>query len=173
MKQHLREWLGDAVVASDGSLDRKVIADAVFTSPEGLARLESLIHPRVVEVIEERIRAHKQSTNEAADLSAVLILDVPLLVETGLHERCDALVFVETGLETRLSRVADNRDWEPAELERREARQHPVDEKRRVADFVIDNSGDEEASRRAAAETLANLLSSRTESKQREKNRRD
>ncbi|MFM8698844.1 MAG: dephospho-CoA kinase, partial [Phycisphaerales bacterium] len=71
-----------------------------------------------------------------------LVIDAPLLLEAGLRDACDTVIFVDCPLETRQSRVAATRGWTPAELTRREAAQWPLDRKRSLADHVICNDGD-------------------------------
>src|SRR5204863_335322 len=70
------------------------------------------------------------------------VWDIPLLFEVGLHARCDALVFVDAPREQRLARVKATRGWDENELVRREKLQHPLDNKRRMSNYIIQNTAD-------------------------------
>ncbi len=130
---------GSAVIGADGEVDRKALAKIVFApppdGPRELAELERLTHPE----IRRRIEAETQQL--AAQGFPAAILDAPVLLKAGWEKFCDALIFVDTPLEQRKAR-AKVRGWSDAELARREAAQEPIAEKRRRADFTLDNSGD-------------------------------
>ena len=117
-----------------GRPDRPAIARAVFGDEARLERLNRLIHPAVRERIAAEIDA-------AGDVPAVVV-DAPLLVEGDLDRIADTLVFVAAAEEVRAARAAANRGWDLDEVAEREARQAPLDEKRRRADHVIENDGD-------------------------------
>lgn len=130
--------LGPEVRGPGGALDRAAIARAVFGDRARLARLEGIVHPRVMAEIGaeiERARAPEGGTRR------VIVLDAPLLAEAGGMGLCDERLFVDAPREVRERRAAE-RGWAPGELERREARQRGLAEKRSEATFVIDNGGD-------------------------------
>lgn len=97
-------------------------------------QLEVILHPAVRRETERRI----QTVPHDAD---VIILDAALLLEAGWAPRCDSLIFVDTPLAVRRSRVLASRNWAPEELERRESAQWSVDRKKSHAEFIVDNSG--------------------------------
>ena len=130
----LVSWWGAEVLDAQGRVDRAVVADRVFADRAELDRLEKLLHPRV-EVMRQA------AFDEASDSVPALVIDAPLLLEAGLASACDMIVFVEAPLELRLQRVADSRNWDEAEVSRREARQMPLDEKRSMAHHVVSNHG--------------------------------
>lgn len=133
----LADWWGDRVLDGAGGINRRVVGALIFDDASAKARLEALIHPRVHA---ERRRLHDLY---AADPSVVAIVeDTPLLLEAGLAERCDALVFVDAPLERREARVMANRGWAAGELARREARQASLDIKRAKADYSVRNDAD-------------------------------
>jgi dephospho-CoA kinase len=148
----LRDWLGDAAFHSDGRVNRKAVGGLVFGNPENIARLNGLIHPRVAALRDGLMKTY-------LDDSAVLAIvwDSPLLVETGLHADCDAVVFINVPREIRLQRVREKRGWTAEELERREKLQFPLDKKAQVADYCLDNSGDEASSLRQVQRVLSQL----------------
>jgi dephospho-CoA kinase len=138
VKRALREWLGEGVFAADGSVVRKAVAKLVFNSPEQISKLNGLIHPRVGAL-------RQQMTVEAMGRPEVrgVVWDIPLLFEIGLEQECDAVVFVDAPVEVREQRLREKRGWGREELARREKLQIPLDKKAEVADYCIDNSGNE------------------------------
>lgn len=141
VRQTLLDWWGTAVFKSDGSVDRKAIAARVFTDESERLKLENLIHP-LVNAHRDRLMDEAQ----ADDRVTAFVWDTPLLVETGLHRLCDAVIFVDTPLETRLERVK-KRGWDAQELSRREKSQLPLDKKRKVSDHCVSNAADADTAR--------------------------
>ena len=131
----LRERWGDGVILSDGETDRTKIGRIVFADPAERAWLESIVHPMVLE-------RRKASFAAAPPGVPALVMDAPLILEAGLDADCDHLVFIECPLLVREQRVSQMRGWDEGELRRREAAQHPLEEKRLRADFMISNGGD-------------------------------
>lgn len=138
VQQAVRERWGDGVFAPDGSVDRKAIARLVFAPPpEGtqeLRYLESITHPRIDQQIHQRIRQLSR------DRVRAVILDAPVLLEAGWARHCDRIVFVDVPREERVRRAA-SRGWTECQFAARESAQLPLAEKQKVADEVIDNSG--------------------------------
>jgi dephospho-CoA kinase len=130
---------GQSVIGPDGEIDRKSLAKIVFApppdGPRELAELERITHPEI------RSRLRAEIGELASCGTKVVILDAPVLLKAGWNTFCDALVFVDAPLDQRQAR-ATTRGWSVEEFARREASQTPVEEKRRLADFVVDNSGD-------------------------------
>lgn len=131
----LKQWWGDGILDSTGMVDRSRVAAIVFNDPAERRRLEGLTHPW----IERRRRAIFAA---APPGTKALVIDAPLLLEVGLDRECDAVIFVEADQAARLARVRQSRGWDERELNRREAAQLPLDEKRRRADDIIVNTGD-------------------------------
>lgn len=130
-------WWGPRILTPDGQIDRREVARIVFTDPEELKRLEAMIHPRVHE------RRDQLKQQALADAKTVAVVeDCPLLLEQGIDEQCDALIFVDVDFQTRLARV-QSRGWDAEELARRDKSQTPLDIKRQRADYVISNDADE------------------------------
>jgi len=137
--QVLEQWWGDSVRSADGCIDRQAVGRIVFEDKTQLARLEALIHPRV-HAHRHRLRAQYRQDQAIK----AIVEDCPLLLESGLGEDCDVLVFVDTPRAIRLKRVAAQRGWTPEELDRREKNQMPLDMKRKRADYVVENDADVE-----------------------------
>lgn len=128
------------------ALDRAALGAIVFGDPEAKQDLEAMLHPRIRERLGQALRA-------ALDAGDRVVLDVPLLFESGWDDECDRIVFVDTTRATRLQRAA-GRGWDDEELARREATQLPIDEKRSRSDAAVPNDGDEEETRSAVTKLL-------------------
>lgn len=144
------EVFGDGVLAADGSLDRPALAAVVFSDPAARAQLDAIVHPLV------RDRAVQLAAAAPAD--AVLVNDVPLLVETGQAGSYDLVLVVEAELDTRLARLVE-RGLPDADARARIAAQATDDERRAVADVVLDNTG----SREQLAEQVGRFWAERVE----------
>ncbi len=131
----LVQWWGREILDPQRQIDRRAVAKIVFTRPAERKRLESLVHPWI-----EKRRLAMFAT--APNAAPALVIDAPLLVEAGIDEQCDAVVFVDADRSTRLNRLAQNRGWSDQELNQREESQLPLDAKRTRADYVVDNDGD-------------------------------
>jgi len=153
IKNSLRAWLGPTIFAADGSVDRKTLGRRVFADEATRQKLNALIHPRVAERRDLLMKDYGSDPKVRA-----VIWDSPLLVETGLHRECDAVVFVDTPRELRELRVQKTRGWSKDELAAREKSQFPLDKKAEIADYYIDNSGDEVASLDQVRRVLSQLL---------------
>jgi dephospho-CoA kinase len=123
---------GPGVLAADGSLDRPALAAVVFADPEARRRLDGIVHPLV--------RARATSVAAAAPPSAVLVNDVPLLVETGQAGAYDLVLVVEADPETRVARLVQ-RGLTAEDARARMAAQATDEQRRAVADVVLDNGG--------------------------------
>lgn len=126
---------GPAVIASDGSLDRAALAEVVFADDEARAALEAIVHPEVRLRIAEAVSAH-------ADTDDVVVVDSPLLIETGEHERFEVVVVVTASIAERLARL-EARGMSEGDVRARVAAQMPLEEKAALADEVLDNDGSE------------------------------
>jgi dephospho-CoA kinase len=153
VRETIRNWWGEAVFAADGKVNRRAVAERVFASPEERTRLEGLLHPLVA-------AARDREMAKAAGDKKVLafVWDTPLLFEAGLSRQCDAIVFIDTDLDQRLSRVAITRGWNEEELHRRENFQWGLDKKRSFSDYVLRNDSNPDEFRRLIGETLSQVL---------------
>lgn len=134
VREILLSWWGTAILDHTGAIDRGRVAAIVFADPAERRRLEGLTHPW----IEARRRA---LFADAPPETPALVIDAPLLIEAGLDRACDAVIFVDAPRDVRLERVRRSRDWDDAELARREDSQLPLDAKRSRADHVVRNDG--------------------------------
>ena len=136
---------GSAVLAPDGSIDRKALGSLVFADPALRARLNAIVHPRV--------RAEEASRAAAfvGEPGAVVVTDAALLVESGLHLRFQRLVVVHCSPEEQLQRLMHRDGLTEAAARARIEAQMPAQEKRRFAHYEIDTSGPVERTDQAAA----------------------
>ncbi|WP_431982475.1 dephospho-CoA kinase [Streptomyces qinglanensis] len=132
----LVDEFGAEVLTPDGRLDRPRLASLVFADPERRAALNAIVHPLVGERSAESERAARE-----ADPDAVVVHDVPLLVENGLAPLYDTVVVVDAATETRLDRLVRLRGTDEDEARARMAAQASREERLAVADIVIDNNG--------------------------------
>ena len=123
---------GGGVVAPDGSLDRPALAAVVFADSAARARLDAIVHPLV------RARATELAAGAPPD--AVVVHDVPLLVETGQAGGYDLVLVVEADPETRVARLVQ-RGLTAEDARSRMTAQASDEQRRVVADVVLDNSG--------------------------------
>jgi dephospho-CoA kinase len=124
---------GPEVLASDGSLDRAKLASLVFGDDAARRRLEGIIHPRVRDRTVELIAA--------APPDAVVVNDVPLLVEAGLAKAYELVIVVLADEKTRVERLVHDRGMTPDEATARIRAQATDEQRRAVADVVIVNDG--------------------------------
>jgi dephospho-CoA kinase len=148
---------GPSILAPDGSIDRAAVAACVFATdhshPDQPANderkfLESLLHPRIRAILQEK------TAKFAADGRPAVVLDAPLLLEAGWGSLCDLVVMVDSPPELRRARAAE-RGWNAEEFQRREAAQWPVEEKRRHCQVSLANDGTAEQLRDAVGNVWA------------------
>lgn len=146
---------GPDILQRDGTLDRKKLGAMVFADPEKRRRLEALTHPRIRERFARRLEELVER-----QFTGIVIFDAPVMIESGNYRSMDRLVVVVTDAATQTVRALD-RDGDREDIERRIASQMPLSEKARLADYVIDNSGEREATlaevRRVHRALLADL----------------
>ncbi|WP_283134003.1 dephospho-CoA kinase [Rhizohabitans arisaemae] len=124
---------GESVLRPDGTLDRGRLGAVVFADPERLAALNAIVHPLV--------RARSTELQEAAPADAVVVHDVPLLVENSLESLYDLVIVVDTSEDVRLDRLTRLRGMSETDAKARMAAQATREERLAVADIVIDNNG--------------------------------
>ena len=145
IKAEVLAEFGSDLKKPDGEIDRRKLGAIVFNDPTRLRRLEAIVFPYIGRRVHDEI-AKAQVSGPAR----FIILDAAVLVEAGWKPMCDHVLFVDADRAVRLERVRRTRGWTDVELAVREASQLPLDEKRKAADAMLDNSG-------AAAETTERL----------------
>ena len=146
------ETFGPRVLASDGSINRAVLAELVFQNPDQRQKLNSIVHPAI-----------KQRQNEflsqaaADDARAIGIVEAALIVEVGTYRDYDKLIVVTCSPNVQRERLRERSGLTPEQIESRITSQMPMEEKVKVADFVIDNSGDIGSTRQQVVEVYRQL----------------
>ena len=132
----IAEEFGPEVIAADGSLNRPALGALIFTSPEKRVALNAITHPAVAE------RSHELfAAAAAADPRAIVVYDVPLLVDAGRGDEFDLIVVVNASTETRVSRMIEYRGMTRDEALHRINSQATDTERLAIADVVIDANG--------------------------------
>jgi dephospho-CoA kinase len=129
-------------------IDRALLSQIVFRNPAALKRLEAIVHP-LVRAEEERFRA-----KAAADSRRILVLDIPLLFETGGERRADAVVVVSAPEAVQRARLAGRPGMTAERLDAMMKRQMPDAEKRKRAHFIVDTGGAFDDTRRQVRDVL-------------------
>lgn len=144
---------GESVVDPAGHVDRKALGAIVFDDPKARTDLESIIHPRVATRLREEL-----ARLAAEGRPRVVVLDVPLLFESGLDALCDTVVYVDAPIAVRRERAMRDRGWGPDELDRREKNQRSTEHKKARAGLMIRNLGSIEPLRARTRELLQKIL---------------
>ena len=126
---------GTEIVQADRTLDRTKLRTIIFNNPEARKTLESIIHPRV------RALAEKRIGERAAAGYAVIVYEVPLLFEGNLHEWLRPVILVACDVDTQRGRLQKRDRLAAAEAQKHIDAQMSLEEKRRLADYVIENNG--------------------------------
>ncbi|GLI28836.1 dephospho-CoA kinase [Agromyces rhizosphaerae] len=132
----IAEAFGPEMLRADGTLDRVRLGDRVFGDDDALARLNAIVHPHVRELF-----AKHAAEAERIDPDAVVVYDVPLLVEASVDHPFDLVVVTEAPASTRVGRLVDERGLERGHAQARVDAQASDAERREVADVVIDTGG--------------------------------
>jgi len=136
---------GQEILNADGSLNRTELAKIVFADESARADLEHITHPRIGRIFQERVQQASPGT--------VIVHDVPLLVETGAQDRYQLVVIIEASMENRLQRL-EKRGLSPELAKTRMQNQASDEERRKVADIVLNNDGPDSAIASIATELM-------------------
>jgi dephospho-CoA kinase len=135
--QAIVDEFGEDVLAPDGSLDRVRLGAEVFADPDARERLNAIVHPLV-----RAETAAQFAAAEKRDPDAVVVNDVPLLVEGGLQNLYEVVVVVDVPLETQIERLTGVRGMSESDARARIAAQASREQRLAAANHVIDNRGD-------------------------------
>ena len=133
---------GPEVLAGDGSLDRAALGRLVFADDAARERLNAVVHPEV-----RRLAAEREAAAGAGDPRAVIVHDIPLLVETGDPSHFHCVVVVDAPLEVRLRRLVDGRGMDEGEARARVAAQADDATRLAAADVTLDGGGSRDSLR--------------------------
>jgi dephospho-CoA kinase len=142
LREAVSEAFGAELYLQTGSLDRKALAEKVFANPAALAKLNQIVHPAVAIAFENFKKQHANAPfviNEAA-----------ILFETGGYKNCDVVILVTTPKSDRIERIINRDGSTKAEVIKRMKNQWEDERKRKLADYVIENSTIKSAQKQAA-----------------------
>ena len=130
---------GGAILDDEAMIDRRRLAALVFRDPARLEKLNSLVHPPV-------LRREEQLTGEFARLDprAIVVVEAAILVETGGYKRFDKLIVAVCSPAQQLERGMRRGPYTEEEVQARLSRQLPLEEKMKLADYIVDTSGTKE-----------------------------
>ncbi len=151
LRQAIVDAFGKDVLNADGSIDRRTLGQRVFQQPEALQRLNGIVHPWVYGRIQERLAAL-----DAAG-TAVVAVEVPLLLETGHRSLADTVWVTDASPETVTGRLQQSRGLTPEQVAKRIQSQLSPEERRRAADVVIDTNGSPEEVRQQVEHAWATI----------------
>ena len=135
------EEFGDSFINSDGTLDRRGFASHVFTSAAKVKRLNEITHPIIREIVIERTSG-----------DGIYMINTPLLFESGFNEFMEKNIVVTAGDDQVLDRGSRRDNISVEEIKERLKHQIPLNEKVKLADYVIDNSGNIDNTKRQVAD---------------------
>ncbi len=130
----LAKRFGNAILTADGQLDRRRLGDKVFADASAKAALDHLLHPVIQQEIERQTKAYEKAGEK------IIVLDIPLLYETGWDEMTDEVWVVYVDAKTQRNRLMARNGFSRTQAQNRMNSQLPLEEKRRRASFVIDNT---------------------------------
>lgn len=134
--QRITEEFGPEVISADGALDRAALGAIIFADDEKRLLLNSITHPAILEESQRQFAAAG-----AADPQAVVVYDVPLLTEARSRSEFDVVVVVSAPEETRIDRMVSLRGMSPEEATRRIRSQVPEEQRRALADIIVESGG--------------------------------
>jgi dephospho-CoA kinase len=143
---------GREILQEDGSIDRKKLADRVFVDPNQRKLLNQILHPLITGEMERRTREIGQKNPET-----IVVIDAPLLIEVGYHRRVDKLMVVTSTQAEQIERLKARDGINSEQALRILSSQMPVEEKVKLADFVIRNEGSLAETRERAKEIFREL----------------
>jgi dephospho-CoA kinase len=143
---------GKEIQLPDGSIDRRKLGDIIFNHPEERSWLNQCIHPRVFEAYNHQVRHISERQPDA-----IVVMDAALLIETGYHKHVDRLIVVYANQKDQMKRLMERDRFTLEQAMARISSQMPLDEKRKYADFVIENTGTREGTEQQAREVFAKL----------------
>jgi|YelNatPaOPRAMG01_1025707.scaffolds.fasta_scaffold120583_2 dephospho-CoA kinase len=158
VKPNLPAWkeivdkFGIEILNEEGSINRKLLASIIFSNQEKRELLNRILHPRIKEEIQRRIK-----DISFKDPRAIVVIDAPLLIEVGDYREMDRVVLVTSSQEHQMERLQLRDGLKKEEAQRIIDAQKPLSEKLKLADFIISNEGSIEEVKRKAKEVFKEL----------------
>ena len=158
VQPHTATWnelikvFGKEILQEDGSIHRKRLAAKVFSDPEQRNLLNQILHPRIKTEMNKRVKEIGQK-----DPNAIVVIDAALLIELGDHREMDKVIVVTSTEKQQIERLKKRDGVDQEEAQRVLSSQMPLEGKMKVADFVIQNEGSFEETRRRVKEVFQEL----------------
>lgn len=150
--QKIKAHFGDRILLPSGEIDRERLGGIVFHDARQKENLNRIVHPFVFQKMEEKIEKVR-----SVNPRAVVILDVPLLIETGMHRTLPEVILAYAPESMQLARLMARDNLAEADAQARIRSQMPIDSKMRMADIVIDNSGSLDVTRKTVRDVMGRL----------------
>lgn len=152
--QDIVDHFGNGILTCDGQIDREALGSIVFNDTEAKKALNRIVHPRVFETMAQEIQT--LAVSHPGDL---VIMDVPLLIESGLHASLPIVILVYVPEVMQQERLMRRDGLNAADAAARIRAQMPIDAKRAHAHYIVDNTGDLDATRRQVLDIYRKILS--------------
>ncbi len=149
LKKMLTSTFGKDILDEKGRIKRKELAALTFGNPAALRRLNKIMHPAIISRIKKELKEYKEK---------VVVLDAPLLIEAGLSEFVDKLIVVKADEKIQISRARRKTGASEEEIKKRIRAQMPLSEKIAAADYVIDNNGRLDETRKQVEEVWKEVI---------------
>ncbi|QTA79563.1 Dephospho-CoA kinase [Desulfonema limicola] len=133
--QKIVKYFGKDVLLPDGEINREFLGNIIFNNPEEKQKLNNIVHPLVFMEMEKQVKKIKKNTRDA-----VIIQDIPLLFEAGYHKDISPVILVYVPEYTQLQRLMKRNNLSESDAKSRIYSQIPIEEKKILADIIIDNS---------------------------------
>jgi len=143
---------GKEILLPDGSIDRRKLGDIIFSHPEERSWLNQCIHPRVFQVYQTQVHYLRERQPDA-----IVVMDAALLIETGYHKHMDRLIVVYADQKDQVKRLMERDRFTLEQAVARISSQMPLADKRKYADYVIENIGTREATEQQTREVFEKL----------------
>jgi dephospho-CoA kinase len=149
------QHFGIKVLHEDGTLNRQALADIVFNDTISRKKLNNIMHPRILQKVEEAAARYRQNRGPKAP---ALVIEAPLLFETGLEKLVDEVWLVTVDMPVQVKRIMQRDNTGEEQARHRISSQMPQAEKIKKADRIIDNSGSPEMTAKAVSEIWTNAV---------------
>jgi len=150
--QELVRAFGNEILDRNGSIHRQKLASLIFSNPRQRSLLNQILHPRIKEEIGRRLKNIQQKNPEA-----IVVIDAPLLIETGGHREMDKVIVVVSTEAQQIERLRRRNQLSEEQARAMLSSQMSLEEKTRVADYVICNEGSPEETRQKARNIFKEL----------------
>lgn len=146
------DFFGPDILNNDKSINREKLGSLIFANHSLKKKLEEIIHPRVMK---EQQRLIGQISSE--DRDAIIIVNAPLLIESGFHQEVEILIVVTASNKRVVERLYRRNGLSEDEARPRISSQMPIEEKEKMADYIIDNNGNIDKTRERVSEIMTDL----------------